>query len=267
MKNKYIEAINLKNKITIITGSSGYLGQMIANTYAELGSNLILIDKRRINFSLMKKKYKEKYNVNIYYKKCDLEKEKDRKKLITWIKNNFKKIDVLVNNAAMTGASKNSDYSEKFNKQSLATWNRALNINLTSVFDLVKNLSPLLKKSKNSKIINISSIYGFRSPKLMIYEKTKINNPAAYSVSKNSIIHLTRWLATNLSPEIRVNCISPGGIYREQPRSFVKKYKALTPMKRMATENDFKGAIIFLSTQMSDYVTGQNLIIDGGWSI
>ena len=137
MKNKYIEAINLKNKITIITGSSGYLGQMIANTYAELGSNLILIDKRRINFSLMKKKYKEKYNVNIYYKKCDLEKEKDRKKLITWIKNNFKKIDVLVNNAAMTGASKNSDYSEKFNKQSLATWNRALNINLTSVFDLV----------------------------------------------------------------------------------------------------------------------------------
>ncbi len=267
MKKNYLEKINLKKKIAVITGANGYLGKMISKTYAELESDLILIDKNNLNATSIRKKYKKNYNINAYYKQCDLNDALDRKKVIAWIKKNFDRVDILVNNAAMVVSSNQNDYSVKFEKQSLTSWNDALNINLTAIFDLVKNLSRNLKKSNNARIINVSSIYGLRSPKLILYEKTKINTPAAYSVSKNALIHLTKWLASNLGPKVRVNSISPGGIYRKQSSKFIKKYQSLTPMQRMAKENDFKGAVIFLSTQMSDYVTGHNLIVDGGWSI
>ena len=90
-------------------------------------------------------------------------------------------------------------------------------------------------------------------------------NPAAYAASKGGLLQLTRWLATTLAPKIRVNAISPGGIARNQPSSFVERYEARTPLGRMATEDDFRGAIAYLASDMSTYVTGQNLRVDGGW--
>ena len=93
-----------------------------------------------------------------------------------------------------------------------------------------------------------------------------MGNPAAYSVSKGGLEQLTRWLATTLAPEVRVNAVCPGGISRNQPSNFVSRYEKRTPMKRMATENDFKGVISFLASQQSSYVTGQTINVDGGFS-
>ena len=100
-----------------------------------------------------------------------------------------------------------------------------------------------------------------------MYEGTSLGNPAAYGVSKGGLIQLTRWLSTTLAPNVRVNAISPGGIFRNQPDEFVKRYSSRTPLKRMATENDFRGAIAFLATDMSRYVTGQVISVDGGWGV
>ena len=94
-----------------------------------------------------------------------------------------------------------------------------------------------------------------------------MGNPAAYAASKGGMVQMTRWLATVLAPDIRVNCISPGGVARGQPESFVTRYVQRTPLKRMATEEDFKGAIAYLASDLSAYVTGENLLVDGGWTV
>lgn len=94
-----------------------------------------------------------------------------------------------------------------------------------------------------------------------------MGNPAAYAASKGGLVQLTRWLATTLAPQVRVNSISPGGVFRNQPASFVERYKARTPLRRMATEDDFRGAIAYLTSDLSAYVTGQNLAVDGGWGV
>ena len=94
-----------------------------------------------------------------------------------------------------------------------------------------------------------------------------MGNPAGYSVSKGGLIQLTRWLSTTVAPEVRVNSISPGGVQRDQDKNFIERYENITPLNRMATEEDFKGVVAFLASTMSSYITGQNIVVDGGWSV
>ena len=137
---------------------------------------------------------------------------------------------------------------------------------MTAVFDLSKGFAEILRKNGHGSIINISSIYGINGPDYSLYKGTEMGNPAAYAASKGGLIQLTRWLATTIAPDIRVNSISPGGVYRSQPSEFVERYEAKTSLGRMATEEDFKGVIAYLSSDLSSYVTGQNIVVDGGWS-
>jgi NAD(P)-dependent dehydrogenase (short-subunit alcohol dehydrogenase family) len=102
---------------------------------------------------------------------------------------------------------------------------------------------------------------------MALYEATEMGNPAAYAASKGGLIQLTRWLATVLAPDIRVNTLTPGGIARNQPEIFTERYIRRTPLQRMAVEEDFKGAALYLASDLSSYVTGQNLIVDGGWTV
>ena len=154
-----------------------------------------------------------------------------------------------------------------FKNQSVETWKKCLDVNLTSVFELIKILGSKKKFSKNSSIINVSSIYSFLAPDKNLYKGTKINNPAAYSVSKSGLNYLTKWLAVELAPNTRVNSISLGGVKRKQAKLFLNRYIKHTPLERMAVERDILGAIIFLGSYLSSYVTGQNIIIDGGKSL
>ena len=149
----------------------------------------------------------------------------------------------------------------------METWRRALEVNLTSVFHLCQLFTQVLRESQNGTIINIASIYGEYGPDWSLYEGTPMTNPAAYASSKGGVIQFTRWLATTLGPDIRANVISPGGVARGQPDSFVDRYKSRTPLGRMAREDDFRGAVAYLASDMSAYVTGQVLRVDGGWGV
>jgi NAD(P)-dependent dehydrogenase (short-subunit alcohol dehydrogenase family) len=122
-----------------------------------------------------------------------------------------------------------------------------------------------LKAGPGGSIINIASIYGQWGPDWSLYQGTAMANPAAYGASKGALIQFTRWLSTTLGPDVRANVISPGGVARGQPGSFVERYSARTPLRRMATEEDFRGAVAYLASDLSDYVTGQVLAVDGGW--
>ena len=131
----------------------------------------------------------------------------------------------------------------------------------------VAEIEAMLREHGKGTIVNIGSIYGVAGPDLRLYEGTKMGNPAAYAASKGGLIQLTRWLSTVLAPDIRVNCISPGGVFRNQPEAFVQRYVARTPLARMGAEEDLKGAIAYFTSDLSAYVTGENIMVDGGWKV
>jgi NAD(P)-dependent dehydrogenase (short-subunit alcohol dehydrogenase family) len=124
-----------------------------------------------------------------------------------------------------------------------------------------------MKKSTGASIINIASIYGQLGPDWRLYDGTEMGNPAAYSSSKGGLIQLTRWLSTTLTPSVRANVICPGGIFRNQPEMFVSRYEKKTPLGRMATEDDLRGTLGFLASDLSQYLTGQVLTVDGGLGV
>lgn len=258
--------MNLSGRVAFITGGTGVLGKLYAVTLAEMGCDLVLLDRPGSDFDAAIRAVSAIHTSNIHCVVCDLEDEDQRKEAIEKIAREIGRLDILINNAAFVGESNLEGWVTPFDSQSLTTWRRAVEVNLTAVFDLCQKCSPILATSRNSSIINISSIYGISAPDYNLYEGTQMGNPAAYAASKGGLVQLTRWLATTLAPKIRVNTISPGGVFRNQPENFVKRYEARTPLRRMASEEDFKGIIAYLASDMSSYVTGQNFIIDGGWT-
>ena len=265
--NIKIKSLELNNKTAIITGGGGHLGAAIAEKLSSCGSNLILIDLNQKSLNKLKRNLERKYKIKVCIMSLDLTNNKERDRCLENIKKDYKQIDILVNSIGMVGTDKMKGWNSKFDKQSYDAWSKAIDTNLTSIFFLIQGLYKIMKKTKNASIINISSIYGINAPDWNIYKDTDINNPAAYSISKAGIIYMTKWLASTLAPHIRVNSISPGGIIRQQNKNFIKKYKEKTLLNRMATENDISEPVLFLASNMSLYITGQNIIVDGGWTI
>ena len=257
---------DMSDRRALITGGAGHLGQLMADTLAELGADIILLDLPGSNFSEIQDRLIKKWNTDPQIIACDLELEEDRMSVIDKIKSDGKGLSCLINNAALGGTAKLDGWISDFEDQSLETWNRALEVNLTAPFHLSQAFSPELRYAKGGNIINITSIYGQLGPDWRLYEGVNMGNPAAYGASKGGLSQMTRWLATTLAPEIRVNAISPGGIFRNQPQKFVERYIKKTPLKRMASEDDFRGAVAYLASDLSAYMTGQIMGIYGGLS-
>jgi len=245
------DLINLNNKICIVTGCNGYIGRKIVDKFANLGAQIIGTD---IN-------YRKNKNLKTFIK-ANLEEKSEIDLLIKAISKKYKKIDILINNASYVGTSevKKNNYKKTFYNEKFE------NVNLSNTIYLTNSLIYLLKKSSSPSIVNISSIYSFLGYDYNLYKNTQMRKPLAYGVSKAGIIQYTKMLANIIAPKIRVNAISPGGIFRSQPKEFIKKYLIKTPLKRMGREDDIVNAIIFLACDLSSYVTGQNLIVDGGYS-
>ena len=256
----------MQSRSVLVTGANGFLGSKISLLMAELGAYVLLLDHPDSNFDKTLNLLARVPNAKYQAIACDLSDELSRLTVIDKLLSSLESLNCLINNAAFVGSSDLSGWSVEFERQSLSSWSSALEVNLTAPFHLSQRLSGLMRKSDGSNIINISSIYGSLGPDWSLYEDTQMANPAAYSVSKGGLMQLTRWLATTLSPDIRVNSISPGGIYRGQDEIFVQRYSSRCPLKRMATEDDLLGAVSYLATDLSSYVTGENIDVDGGWS-
>jgi len=261
------ELSNLKGRRAVITGATGGLGKVIADTLAELGSDLVLVDREGSDCDRLREILIKRWGVKVEIQICDLEQQVQRTELVARLKSVRSELNILINNAAFVGTSDLQGWSEPFERQTVESWRRALEVNLTAIFDLSQGLTPLLKVAEGANIINMASIYGMYGPDWNLYKDTNMGNPAAYGAAKGGLIQFTRWLATTIAPHIRVNAISPGGIYRNQPKQFVERYKEKTPLRRMGTEEDFRGVIAYLASDMSKYVTGQNLSVDGGWGV
>lgn len=265
--SKFFELANLEGRTALITGATGKLGSTFALTLANLGANVILVDLPESNFDELESSILESSTVKVSKYRCNLESEIDRKVMIAALKESHNVIDVLVNNAAFVGTADLPGWTVAFEEQNLQTWRRAFEVNLTAVFDLCQKFSPELRKSKNGSIINIASIYGLFGPDWDLYEGTNLGNPAAYAVSKGGLVQLTRWLAATIGPDVRVNAIAPGGLLRDQSPEFINRYSKKNILGRMGSEEDLVGAIAYFASDLSKYVTGQILSIDGGWGV
>jgi NAD(P)-dependent dehydrogenase (short-subunit alcohol dehydrogenase family) len=256
----------MQGRVAVITGGCGHIGRAIADGLAEQGSNLLLIDRDEDALSLVSSTLCERWGVKVVGLAVDLEYPEARESVAHFTRERFGRADVLINNAGFVGDSKLTGWVAPFEEQSIETWRRAVEVNVTAAFHLSQLLTPMLREHRCGSIVNVASIYGLLGPDMSLYDGTEMGNPAAYAVSKGGLIQLTRWMSTVLAPDIRVNCVSPGGVARNQPKVFVEKYVARTPLMRMGEEDDFKGAVLYFSSDISAWVTGQNLIIDGGWS-
>jgi NAD(P)-dependent dehydrogenase (short-subunit alcohol dehydrogenase family) len=257
---------SLRGRRVLITGAAGHLGAVFADTVAELGATVLLVDRPGTGMEALAEALSRKWRVAVECRACDLESGAQRDALIADTRA-AGPLNVLINNAAFVGTSDLQGWGVPFLEQSVETWRRAIEVNLTAVFHLCQGLSSSMTGASGASIINVGSIYGEVGPDWSLYAGTSMSNPAAYGASKGGVIQLTRWLATTLAPKVRVNAISPGGIFRNQAPEFVRRYAQRTPLGRMATEQDFRGVVAFLASDMSGYVTGQNMMIDGGWGV
>ena len=259
------ELSTLRGRVAIVTGAAGGIGQAACHALAEQGASLCLMDVNPVCHDLARD-FAASYGVQTRAYIIDLESETDILRVTAAACDDFGRVDVLINNAALVGTSALTGWAVPFANQEAGAWNRALSINLTAPFLLARELGSALSESGCGSIINVSSIYGVVGPDFSLYDGTTMANPAAYGASKAGLIQLTRYMASALAPRVRVNALTPGGIFRNQPDVFVKRYEGRTLLRRMAREEDFKGPIAFLASDLSAYITGQNIVVDGGWT-
>ena len=256
---------DLSGNVVIITGAAGNLGSQYAEGLSQVGANVVLGDLDYVKCKQISLKLKKKYDVDPLSLKLDLTKKLSISNLVTKTIKKYSKIDVLINNAAYQG--NNNIRKTSFEELSLRNWNKAIAVNLTGIFLICQQVGKIMKKQRTGNIINISSIYGLVAPDQRIYGNSGQNAGSFYSATKSAVINLTRYLASYwTNTGIRVNTLSLGGVKRNQTKSFIKNYSKKTMLGRMAQQDEYIGAIIFLASNSSSYMTGSNLIVDGGWT-
>ena len=259
------ELLDLSGRTALITGAAGHIGRAVADAFAQCGAHVALLDTDEKACCELASQLTSTHKVRCFGLAIDLADDAATHAAPKRIAEELGGLDILVNNAGFVGTSGLSGWVTDFSRQSTETWRKALEVNLTAPFTLCREAAPFLAASGKGSIINMGSIYGFLGPDLGLYEGTSMGNPAAYAASKGGLIQFTRWLATVLAPQVRVNCVSPGGVWRNQPEAFVQRYEARTPLGRMGTEEDMIGAVLFLAWDLSAYVTGQHIAVDGGF--
>jgi len=258
----YKQLFSLKGKVAVITGGAGLIGKELVKGLAESGAVVVLCD---IDSNKGKKIASElaALSLNVIFQPLDITRENSIHKLIKLLDKEFKHIDIWINNAYP----KTKDWGVKFEQIKFDSGKKNLEMHLGGYFLCCQKVAQYMRKQKSGVIINLGSIYGLVGPDFGIYQGTQMTVPAVYSAIKGGIINFSRYLAAYYGKDnIRVNVISPGGIYDRQPSSFVKRYTEKTLLKRMGSPSDVVSAAIFLASDAAKYITGHNLVVDGGWT-
>ena len=245
----------MKDKVCVITGGLGLLGRAFAKKLKEEKANVCILDN---NESIVLETWGD-----IYY--CDITNITDLEFCREWILNKYGKIDILINCAALD-PKVGSDSFSKVENLPMNEWNSALAVGLSGTFLSCKVFGASMTEQGSGVILNIASDLSIIAPDQRIYDNGP--KPVHYSVVKHGVVGLTKYLATYWADKgIRVNALSPGGVYTNQPKEFVDKLRNLIPMGRMAEVEDYTEAVVFLCSDASKYMTGQNIVIDGGRTV
>ena len=253
------ELFDLSGQVAVVTGGagSGY-GVQIVQALAEAGATVIITSRDAKKAHKKAAQYDED-GLLVEGKALELSDEQSILGLVKCVVGKYGRIDILFNNAS-------ANHLEPFDTISIEDWNKVLSVNITGTMLISRCVAPYMLEQSRGVIVNISSIYGLVSPDQRIYGKSGLNSPLVYGITKAANIHMTKFMATYWAPYIRANCITPGGLYNHQDAELVKNYVARTPLGRMGELNDLKGVAVYLASEASAWVTGQNIIVDGGWT-
>lgn len=262
------DLLSLRGRHALVTGGAGHIGMAAAEALLETGAKVALLDLDAAAVARCAEGFSARWPGMARAVGCDLADEAATRSAARQAIEAMGGLDILVHSAAFVGTTKTPGWSAPFSEQTVAAWDAGMRVNLTSAFVLTQEAHPALVASGHGSVIFVSSIYGLVGSDAAVYAGTSMNadRVLAYSASKGGLLQLMRHLSTLLAPAVRVNAISPGGIVRGQPEAFRQNYAARTPLKRMGTEEDMKGAVAYLASDLSAYVTGQNLVVDGGWT-
>jgi NAD(P)-dependent dehydrogenase (short-subunit alcohol dehydrogenase family) len=274
-----LQKFDLSGKVAVVTGGCGLLGREFCRTLAEAGASVVLADinadaVNELATALIKT---GSHGLGVA---TDITQPDSVQALVEETLSTFGRLDVLVNSAALDPKfdpqalalmAKQGVVSGAFEDYPLEAWRAALEVNLTGMFLCCQAaVKPMLAQGKKGSIINICSTYGLVAPDQRIYQRDGQQSsykPVYYSVTKAGVLGLTRYLAAYYAgTELRVNALTPGGIFNDHDEVFLKAYNARTVMGRMANKDEMNGALLFLASEASSYMTGSNLVVDGGWT-
>jgi NAD(P)-dependent dehydrogenase (short-subunit alcohol dehydrogenase family) len=270
-----LDRFRLDGRVAVVTGGAGLLGAEFCRTLAEAGAAVVVADIHEEAAEAVARQLNQN-GASAFAFPLDVTRLPSTHELVAETLKRFGRLDILVNSAAL---------DPKFDPQALARgilpgrfedfplemWNQALAVNLTGVFLVTQAcVQPMLQQGKGS-IINICSTYGLNGPDQRLYVNEKGERigykPVYYTVTKAGVLGFTRYLAAYYAgKQIRVNALTPGGVYNQHDEHFVRNYSARTILGRMAQKDEMNGALLFLASDASSYMTGANLIVDGGWT-
>ena len=267
---KIPELFSLKGRIAVITGALGLIGKNHCKALTEAGASVVVCDLDEIKCKEFASTLAEK-SLGL---RVDITNKESVINLKDEIIQTFGKVDILVNNAALNDSFENPQAAAEqsmFENYPLEMWQKSLNVNVTGIFLCSQIIGTMMAKRGTGSIINIASTYGITAPNQSIYKNDKgeqtFYKSASYPVAKGAVIMFTKFLAAYWGEKgVRVNTLSPGGVENNQEDFFIRNYSAKTPLGRMAHPTDYKGALVFLASDASNYMTGANLVVDGGWT-
>ncbi len=269
------QKFDLTGRVAVVTGGVGLLGAEFCRTLAEAGASVAVVDlnasaSQGTADTLMKSGY------NALAIPADITKPDSVNAMVEKVLSEFGRLDILVNSAALDpkfdpDAAKKGIAPGAFEDYPLEQWNAAMNVNLTGMFLVTQAcVKPMIVQGKKGSVINICSTYGLNGPDQRIYIKDGQRvafKPVYYTVTKAGVMGFTKYLAAYYADtEIRVNALTPGGVFNNHDEYFVKNYSAKTIMGRMAKKDEMNGALLFLASDASSYMTGNNVVVDGGWT-
>jgi NAD(P)-dependent dehydrogenase (short-subunit alcohol dehydrogenase family) len=262
---------SLTNKVAIVTGAIGLIGRHHCHALAEAGANVIVCDLNQEKCVQLA----SNLETGSYGFFLDVTNPASIKQLMEFALDTYGHIDILVNNAGINDMFENGRSAAEFSRfenYPLELWKKSFDVNVTGIFLCSQILGSIMAKKGKGSIINIASTYGVVGPDQSLYMKPdgtqSFFKSPVYSSTKGAVLSFTRYLASYWGKSgVRVNSLSPGGVENSQEEYFIENYSKRTPLGRMAKPTDYKGAIVFLASDASSYMTGANLIVDGGWTI
>lgn len=265
----YRGAFDLSGRTALVTGGAGILGRHFAAALADAGASVVIADRSGAGDVAARL---AGYSGEVHARTLDLSDAPAVTELVSEVEGAIGPIDILLNNAATKGSDL-AAFFETVEDYSLDTWREIMAINLDAAFHVARTVGAKMAARGRGSIVQTASIYGVCGPDQRIYEGSEymgrpINTPAVYSASKAGIVGLSRHLATYWAKDgVRVNTLTPGGVSSGQNEAFDRRYSERVPLGRMGRPDDLTGAVLFLASDASKYLTGQNLIVDGGWSV
>lgn len=269
---KILEKFSLNGRVALVTGGAGLLGREFCLTLAQAGAEVYAADLNKEAVQDLSREM-DNQGFNVHGITLNVTDPASVHAVVDEIVSRSMHIDVLVNSAAMDPKF-DPDHAQTsnnaFETYPLGSWQDALNVNLTGPFLVSQAVARQMVQQKKGSIINICSTYGLGGPDQRIYEKNgkpRVYKPVYYTVTKAGILGLTKYMATYYAgSEIRVNALTPGGVFNGHDDEFVKNYSARTVIGRMAHKDEMNGALLFLASDASSYMTGGNVVVDGGWT-